>query len=55
MCCFESPACRVLKLKTHNRLVSDAIEANAQSQEKNDPAKEEENLPTDTIVASAAV
>lgn len=55
MCGFETPVCRVLKLKTHNRLAGDAITANAQSQGRNYPAneaKEENNLPTDMIIAS---
>jgi len=43
-------------LKTHSRLVGDAIVANPQSQGRNNPAKEakeEKNLPTDKIIVSA--
>lgn len=54
--CFKTSVCRVLMLKTHSRLVGNAIVANAQSQGGNYPtkaAKEVKNLPTDKIIVSA--
>jgi len=50
MSCTGTSVCRVLMLKAHSRLMGDAIVANPQSQERNNPAKEakeEKNLPTD--------